>query len=141
MKQQLRSKPPVLRKDKAYVLRLAKEHDVRFIRLWFTDILGFLKSVAITIDELEEALEEGLGFDPGAFSKAGNAACPFCGTVADNDYVKEEGCAGRSSRQMMAIVGIRPGKQGKVYLSADALPAILPDDNAIQRRIEDRCTM
>jgi len=54
---------PSLRKDKAYVLRLAKEHDVRFIRLWFTDILGMLKSVAITIDELEEALEEGLGFD------------------------------------------------------------------------------
>ena len=52
-----------LRKDKAYVLRLAKEHDVRFIRLWFTDILGFLKSFAITIDELEEALEEGMGFD------------------------------------------------------------------------------
>ncbi len=51
------------RKDKAYVLRLAKEHDVRFIRLWFTDILGFLKSVAITIDELEAALEEGMGFD------------------------------------------------------------------------------
>jgi glutamine synthetase len=51
------------RKDKEYVLRLAKEHDVRFIRLWFTDILGFLKSFAITIDELEEALEEGMGFD------------------------------------------------------------------------------
>ena len=60
------SKPAVLRKDKAYVLRLAKEHDVRFIRLWFTDILGMLKSVAITIDELEEALEEGLGFDGSA---------------------------------------------------------------------------
>ncbi len=55
-----------MRKDKAYVLRLAKEHDVRFIRLWFTDILGFLKSVAITIDALEEALEEGLGFDGSA---------------------------------------------------------------------------
>jgi len=52
-----------LRKDKEYVLRLAKEHDVRFIRLWFTDILGFLKSFAITIDELEKALEEGMGFD------------------------------------------------------------------------------
>lgn len=52
-----------MRKDKAYVLRLAKEHDVRFIRLWFTDILGFLKSVAISIDELEKALEEGMGFD------------------------------------------------------------------------------
>ena len=57
------AKRPHLRKDKAYVLRLAKEHDVRFIRLWFTDILGFLKSFAITIGELEKALEEGMGFD------------------------------------------------------------------------------
>jgi glutamine synthetase len=47
-------------------LRLAKEHDVRFIRLWFTDILGFLKSFAITIGELEKALEEGMGFDGSA---------------------------------------------------------------------------
>ena len=60
------AKRPTLRKDKAYVLRLAKEHDVRFIRLWFTDILGFLKSFAITIDELEKALEEGMGFDGSA---------------------------------------------------------------------------
>jgi len=52
-----------VRNDKEYVLRLAKEHDVRFIRLWFTDILGFLKNIAITIGELEEALEEGVGFD------------------------------------------------------------------------------
>jgi glutamine synthetase len=51
------------KQDKEYVLRLAKEHDVRFIRLWFTDILGFLKNIAITIDELEAALEEGVGFD------------------------------------------------------------------------------
>jgi len=50
-------------KDKQYVLRMAKEHDVKFIRLWFTDILGFLKSFAITVEELEEALEEGMGFD------------------------------------------------------------------------------
>ena len=46
-----------------YVLKVAKEHDVRFIRLWFTDILGFLKSFAITRDELEGALERGMGFD------------------------------------------------------------------------------
>ncbi len=50
-------------KDKDYVLKMAKENDVRFIRLWFTDILGFLKSFAITIDELETALEDGMGFD------------------------------------------------------------------------------
>jgi glutamine synthetase len=47
----------------AYVLQTAREHDVKFIRLWFSDILGSLKSVAITVDELPEALEEGVGFD------------------------------------------------------------------------------
>jgi len=48
---------------KEYVLKMAKENDVKFIRLWFTDILGFLKSFAITVDELKGALEEGMGFD------------------------------------------------------------------------------
>jgi len=48
---------------KQYVLKMAKEHDVKFIRLWFTDILGILKSFAITVEELEGALEEGMGFD------------------------------------------------------------------------------
>jgi glutamine synthetase len=46
-----------------YVLKTAKEHDVKFVRLWFTDILGILKSFAITVEELEGALEEGMGFD------------------------------------------------------------------------------
>jgi len=49
--------------SKEYVLNMAKEHDVKFIRFWFTDILGFLKSFAITVEELEGALEEGMGFD------------------------------------------------------------------------------
>jgi glutamine synthetase len=48
---------------KAYVMKMAKEHDVKFIRFWFTDILGMLKSFAITVEELEGALEEGMGFD------------------------------------------------------------------------------
>jgi glutamine synthetase len=46
-----------------YALKMAKEHDVKFIRLWFTDILGMLKSFAITVEELENALELGMGFD------------------------------------------------------------------------------
>ncbi len=50
-------------KDREYVLKTARDQGVKFIRLWFTDILGFLKNVAITIEELEEALEEGVGFD------------------------------------------------------------------------------
>ena len=46
-----------------YVLRMAKENDVKFIRLWFTDILGNLKGFAITDAELEDALEVGMAFD------------------------------------------------------------------------------
>jgi len=49
--------------SKEYVLKMTKEHDVKFIRMWFTDILGFLKSFAITSEELEQALEDGMGFD------------------------------------------------------------------------------
>jgi len=51
------------KKDAEYVMRMAKDHDVKFIRMWFTDVLGFLKSFAITVDELEGALTEGMGFD------------------------------------------------------------------------------
>ncbi len=46
-----------------YVLRSAKENDVKFIRFWFTDILGNLKGFAITEAELEGALEYGMAFD------------------------------------------------------------------------------
>ncbi len=46
-----------------HLLNACREHDVRFVRLWFTDLLGQLKSVAITIDELPTALEQGVEFD------------------------------------------------------------------------------
>ena len=52
-----------MEKEKEVVFRLCKEHDIKFIRLWFTDILGFLKGFALTVDELETAIEEGMGFD------------------------------------------------------------------------------
>jgi glutamine synthetase len=46
-----------------YVLKVVKEQGVKFITLWFTDILGFLKSFTITVEELEGALKDGMGFD------------------------------------------------------------------------------
>jgi len=49
--------------SKEYVLKMAKDHDIKFIRLWFTDILGILKGFAITVEELEGAMEQGMGFD------------------------------------------------------------------------------
>jgi putative DNA methylase len=94
----------------------------------------------VTFEVVESKTEKGLGFDPTGFSKAGNATCPFCGTVADNDYVKSEGRAGRIGTQPMAVVCTRPGRQGKVYFAADDLAAhLLPDEAAIQKRIGELC--
>jgi glutamine synthetase len=45
------------------VLRLVKEHNIKQISLWFTDIVGFLKSIDIAPRELESALRNGFGFD------------------------------------------------------------------------------
>jgi len=53
-------------KQKEFVLRTLEERDIRFVRLWFTDVLGFLKSVAIAPPELENAFAEGIGFDGSA---------------------------------------------------------------------------
>lgn len=50
-------------RQREYVLSTVKERGIRFIRLWFTDVQGFLKSFAITPAELDIALEEGVSFD------------------------------------------------------------------------------
>lgn len=49
--------------DREAVLKIVKDKKVKFIRIWFTDILGTLKSFAITAEELEGAFDEGMGFD------------------------------------------------------------------------------
>ncbi len=49
--------------DRESVLKAVKDNNVKFIRIWFTDILGMLKSFSITAEELEGALDEGMGFD------------------------------------------------------------------------------
>ena len=53
-------------KQQEFVLRTIEERNIRFVRLWFTDVLGFLKSVAISPAELENAFDEGIGFDGSA---------------------------------------------------------------------------
>lgn len=53
-------------RQQEYVLRVVEERDIRFIQLWFTDVLGVLKSVAIAPAELEGAFQEGIGFDGSA---------------------------------------------------------------------------
>lgn len=55
-----------MNRQQEFVLRTLEERDIRFVRLWFTDVLGFLKSVAIAPAELEGAFSEGIGFDGSA---------------------------------------------------------------------------
>jgi glutamine synthetase len=53
-------------KQTEFVLHAMEERDIRFVRLWFTDVLGYLKSVAVAPAELEGAFSEGIGFDGSA---------------------------------------------------------------------------
>ena len=52
-----------LTEEARFVLRTVEERGIRYIRLWFTDVLGFLKAFTITSQELEGAFAEGMGFD------------------------------------------------------------------------------
>jgi len=54
---------PMNCKNEQDVLRVVEERGVSFIQFWFTDVLGNLKSFAVTPTELEEGLTEGMGFD------------------------------------------------------------------------------
>ncbi len=49
--------------EKDFVLRTIETRDVHFVRLWFTDVLGNLKSISVVSSELETAFNEGMGFD------------------------------------------------------------------------------
>jgi glutamine synthetase len=55
-----------MERQQEFVLRTLEERDIRFVRLWFTDVLGTLKSVSVAPAELEAAFEEGIGFDGSA---------------------------------------------------------------------------
>ena len=65
-----------------------EERDIRFVRLWFTDVLGMLKSVAIAPAELEGAFAEGIGFDGSAIE--GFARVAEADMLAKPDRLGEE---------------------------------------------------
>jgi putative DNA methylase len=94
------------------------------------------RNKCVRYEVVEATTAKGLGFDPNDGSQRGNATCPFCGTVADSDYLRGEGCAGRMRQQLMGIVCTRPGETGKLYFSADQFPRLVPDNELIAKRIE-----
>ena len=84
-----------------FVLRAMEERDIRFVRLWFTDVLGMLKSVAIAPAELEGAFAEGIGFDGSAIegfarvSESDMLAKPDADTFAILPWRGEENAVAR----------------------------------------------
>ena len=70
---------------KEYILRQASEHDVKFIRLWFCDILGRLKGFAINVEDLEDCIDKGVIFDGGAIE--GLARQGESDTIATPDLI------------------------------------------------------
>src|SRR4030066_1928278 len=59
----MRRKIMAKKNDYGMVMKKSEENDIKFIKLWFTDILGFLKSFTVPKEELQKAFEEGIGFD------------------------------------------------------------------------------
>jgi glutamine synthetase len=95
-------------KDKQVVMNMVKENNVKFIRFWFTDILGVLKSFAITPSELELALDEGMGFDGSSIhgfariDESDMIAMPDPGTFAILPWRKSE--KGNTARMFCDIL-------------------------------------
>jgi putative DNA methylase len=95
------------------------------------------KRVRFDVIETREASD--LGFDPEQGSKGGNATCLFCGTIADDEYVRNSGMAKQTGRQLMAVACTSTLSRGKVYLSGDTIQGFVPEDGAIALRIEALC--
>jgi glutamine synthetase len=93
--------------DAAEVLALAEEREVRFIRFWFTDVLGQLKSFAIGRDDLAEALEHGVGFD-------GSSITGF-------NAIEESDMVAMPDPSTFALLPWRPEERGVARMFCDVL--------------------
>jgi glutamine synthetase len=94
-------------KNAAEVLALAEERDVRFIRFWFTDVLGQLKSFAIGRHDLPEALEHGAAFD-------GSSITGF-------HAIEESDMLAMPDPSTFALLPWRPEEQGVARMFCDVL--------------------
>ncbi|MGZ7208222.1 MAG: glutamine synthetase family protein [Halobacteriota archaeon] len=94
-------------KDKEYVLHQVEEQGIKFIRLWFTDILGSLKNFAITSEELEGALNEGMGFD--------GSSIEGYQTIEESDMIA------KPDPSTFAVLPWRPKEKGVARVICDIL--------------------
>jgi len=95
----------------------------------------------VRFELVEATTQAGLGFDPSIGSKGGNATCPFCGTVADADYVQARGKESRVDTQLMTVVCVDSTGRRKRYIAPTHIaPELTPDEDAIRKRIEETCS-
>ncbi len=110
------------------VMSLVQERDIRFIRLWFTDILGQLKSFSINATELGDAFEGGMGFD-------GSSITGF-------NPIEESDMIAMPDPSTFAILPWRPAEQGVARMFCDIhTPERTPyegDPRYVLRRALDR---
>ena len=93
----------------------------------------------VRFEIVEARSKSDLGFDPEAGSKGGNATCPFCGTVADLEYVKHQGWNQKIGASLMAVACVdRENPRAKTYVSASEL-LNTPRESYLKQRILEIC--
>ena len=103
-----------MERQQDYVLRTVEERGVRFIQLWFTDVLGTPKSFQITPAELDNALEEGMTFDGSTvdgFSRVHESdvlAMPDAKTFQILPYLADGAATARVVRARLGPAGLEP---------------------------------
>ena len=94
------------------------------------------KQKRVRFEVVEATTEKGLGFDPAAGSRGGNATCPFCGTVADTEYVMLEGIQHGFREQLMAVA-YRSQSPGEIkYLQPESEVFSRIDPGMIDARLK-----
>jgi putative DNA methylase len=121
------------------------EHQVPLVRqTWLARKKGRCIALQAVIDRdhlsvgwevVEASSPAGLGFDPAAGSKRGEATCLICGATVTADHVKAEGRAGRLGIAPLAAVVLRASGRGREYLAAGSYE--LPDEKTCQRRLDE----
>jgi hypothetical protein len=115
-------------RHKDYVLRTVEERGVRFVQMWFTDVLGTPKSFQITPAELENALSEGMTFDgstiDGFTSDPGKIGLVGAVTVSQG---------GLDSKQMLTLIS--HDSQVRAFYPSAEFVTLLPGDNGYRPRI------
>src|SRR3990170_4492421 len=96
-----------IRKDEEFVLKTVRDQDIKFIRFWFTDVLGFMKSFAITPAELETAFSEGMGFDGSS--------------IEGFTRIEESDMIAKPDPATFAVLPWRPSEQGVARMFCDVM--------------------